>query len=394
MPIKIALITEQAEVSLGGAERSVFELASGLHLFGAEVQILAAKGSTDAKNVHILCPQNLGKRVNFFIFEQALKKHLSENKYDIIHSVLPFDFADIYQPRGGSYPETIVRNAASYQNRFVVAYKRIFSVFNTRRTTLLRAERKIAEATDTPIIAALSQYVAQQFKQHYNTNPQRIAVIPNGVIAGKKIDDNQVYALRSQIMTKLGIKEADNPIFFLFAANNFRLKGLAPLIKAMKIAAERSIHGKPCLIVAGSDKVKKYQRLASSLGINNIVFLGALGNIQKALVTADVAVLPTFYDPASRIILEALIEGKPVITTKYNGATDLFTNNRHGKVIDSPTDYNALADAIVYFTDTNNIQLASQAITKDNLRQELSINRVAGQLMEVYESIMQKKGRQ
>jgi UDP-glucose:(heptosyl)LPS alpha-1,3-glucosyltransferase len=393
MPMKIALITEQAEVSLGGAERSVFELASGLHSFGAEVRILAAKGTADAKNVHILCPQTRGKRVNFFIFEQALKKHLSENKYDIIHSVLPFDFADIYQPRGGTYAETVVRNAASYQNGFVVAFKRIFSVFNTRRTTLLCAERKIAQAIDYPVIAALSQYVANQFKQHYNTSPQRIVVIPNGVIAGKKIDDNQVYALRSQLMAKLDIKEAENPVLFLFAANNFRLKGLAPLIKAMKIAAGRPNRGKPCLIIAGSDNVKKYQHLASSIGVKNIVFLGALGNIQKALATADVAVLPTFYDPASRIILEALVEGKPVITTKYNGATDLFTNNRHGRVIDSPTDINALADAIVYFTDTGNIKLASQAIMQDNLRQELSINRVSGQLMKVYESIMQKKGR-
>ena len=108
----------------------------------------------------------------------------------------------------------------------------------------------------------------------------------------------------------------------------------------------------------------------------------------------DVAVLPTFYDPSSRFILEALAAGKPVITTKFNGATDLFENNRHGKVIDTPENIDALAEAIRYFTDTNNIEKTSQAIIEDNLKENISIGRAAGELMTVYESILQRKGRQ
>ena len=106
----------------------------------------------------------------------------------------------------------------------------------------------------------------------------------------------------------------------------------------------------------------------------------------------DAAVLPTFYDPSSRFILEALGAGKPVITTKYNGACDLFVNNRHGKIIDSPQDASALAEAIVFFTDTKNIQNASQAIIEDNLQEKISIIRAAKQLRELYESILEKKG--
>ncbi len=392
--MKIALITERVDKSLGGAERSVLELASALHLLGAEVHILAAKGSSDAKNVHIFFPQGWAKRVNFFIFEQALKNHFSTNKYDIIHSVLPFDFADIYQPRGGTYAETILRNAASRRNKTIEFYKRIFSVFNTRRTTLLRAERNISQSPSGPVIAALSQYVAEQFRQHYNTNPQRIVVIPNGVKIGFEADENQTYILRSKILGKLSLKEVDNPVLFLFAANNFRLKGLAPLIKAMAIASPKTSRQKVCLIVAGSDNTKKYQRLARSSGLKNILFVGALYHIQNALAAADVAVLPTFYDPSSRFILEALAAGKPVITTKFNGAIDLFVNNRHGIVTDSPLDIQGLADAIVYFTDAKNIQLASHAITQDSLKENISISRVAEQLMRVYDIIIQKKGRQ
>jgi UDP-glucose:(heptosyl)LPS alpha-1,3-glucosyltransferase len=389
---KIAIIIERADISLGGAERSVFELRAALSALGLTVDILAAKGQTQAKNIHILCQDNPGKRVNFFVFAEALKQHLSQIKYDIVHSVLPFDFADVYQPRGGTYAETIIRNAASYQNKLHGYYKRFTAVANSRRTTLLRAERRLSQAPHGPVIAALSQYVADQFKGHYKTDARRIVVIPNGVKSDQRINTTAADALRSQILAKLKLKEADNPVLFLFVANNFRLKGLLPLLKAMQISAGKRTERQACLIVAGHGRAKKFQHLLNPSAAKNIVFLGPLSHIQNALSIVDVAVLPTFYDPSSRFILEALAANKPVITTKFNGATDLFVNDRHGKIIDSPEDINALAEAIQYFTDTNNIQKASQAIIEDNLREEISIDRAAKQLQNLYESILQRKG--
>ena len=119
MPVidkKVAMIIERMDITLGGAERSVFELASALSELGVEVDILAAKGKTNAKYIHILCPNTHGKRIGYSVFAEALKKHLSGNHYDIIHSILPFDFADIYQPRAGCFAESVLCNAASYQN--------------------------------------------------------------------------------------------------------------------------------------------------------------------------------------------------------------------------------------------------------------------------------------
>jgi len=124
------------------------------------------------------------------------------------------------------------------------------------------------------------------------------------------------------------------------------------------------------------------------------LFLGKVETIANALSIADVAVLPTFYDPCSRFILEALAGGKPVITTRFNGATDLFVDNRHGKVVDDPRNINALAKAIEYFTNRDNIQRAGNAIISDNLRQKVSVVRVAGQLKAVYDSILERRRRQ
>ena len=398
MKKKIAIIIERASIALGGAERSVFELAAALKALGLEVDILAAKGQKNARSIRILCQDSPGKRARYFTFAKALKKYLSENHYHLIHSILPFDFADVYQPRGGTYIESILRNAVSYQNKLLESYKRMTAFANFRRTTLLRAERKLCKGPNGPVIAAISQYAAEQFKQHYGVANGRIVVVPNGVKVNKRINTVEAGKLRTQILAQLGLKEADNPVFFLFVANNFRLKGLAVLLKAMSVYSEAACHktGRQAyLIVAGSGKTHKYRRLAKklnpSMANRKIIFLGPIRHIQNALSIIDVAILPTFYDPCSRYILEALAADKPVITTRFNGASEQFVNNRHGKVIERSEDIPALAEAIGYFTDTNNIQKASEAIVADNLKEKISINRAAKQLISVYESILQRK---
>ena len=131
MEKKIAIIIERTDISLGGAERSIFELSTALTSLGHSVDILAAKGRTNTRHIHILCNDHAGKRTCFHTFANAVKNHLSKNKYDITHSVLPFDFADIYQPRGGSF--SIVSKAVVCHN--VLKIKR--QVVNLSRNEFL-----------------------------------------------------------------------------------------------------------------------------------------------------------------------------------------------------------------------------------------------------------------
>lgn len=390
--MKIALIIERANIALGGAERSIFELSTALFARGHNVHTLTAKGETNAKKIHILCPVGPGKRTGYRSFAAAVKKHLAENDYDIVHSALPFDFVDIYQPRGGTYAESIRQNAASYENKLIGSYKKLTALANYHRTTLLAAEKRLCRTSDGPIVAALSQYVADQFTNHYQLGPERLVVIQNGIRINKETDHPGAELLRSQIMTQLRIKQADQPVFFLFVANNFRLKGLAPLIRAMRIAAEKQTASPAYLIVTGRGKSAKYRRLAGKLNIDNrIIFLGPLRRIRNVLSIAHVAVLPTFYDPSSRFALEAIAAGKPVITTRLNGACELFTDVRHGGIIDSPTNISDIAEAISHFSDPRNIKTASDAIIEDNLAAEVSITTVAEKLESLYTSILEKR---
>jgi len=390
--MKIAIIIERYDVSLGGAEWLVSELVLALSQLGIDVDILAAHGDNTAANIHILCGTDYHKRISLASFAEALLHYLHENRYDIVHSVIPLAFADVYQPPGGSFAEALIRNAASYRNRFIVSYKKATALLNRRRTEMLSAEKKLCKDPKGPVVAALSNYVIDQFKNRYNLGSERLALIPNGVKTDINVESEIAEKLRRQIYSQLALKESDKPMFLLFGANNFRLKGLNVLIEAMVLLNKSGILRQPYLIVAGRGKINKYQHIAKKCDIDKqIVFLGHQPSIQNALSISDVAVLPTFYDPCSRFILEALAAGKPAITTKFNGATDFFVNNRHGKIIDSPDDVTALAEAVGYFTDTDNIQKALEAIAADNLKEKISISRVAEQLISIYKSILEKR---
>lgn len=387
--LKVAIIIERAEIGLGGAERSVSELAAELRRQGIAATVLAAKG-TPSDDTQILCERGAKKRVPLKVFEKALRLHLEKNVYDIIHSTLPLTIADVYQPRGGSYREAMLQNIASYPFLPGRCFKRCTHIFNMRRTEHLNAELNLCKNSNT-IIAALSHYVKQQFLQHYKLPESRLSLIPNGINPEIHPDNTSVSAIKATIQTKLSIPQGKESVFFLFAANNPRLKGFRALMYALKRSCElEMIH--PILLVAGNLKQWYHRNLISQFGLkNHVVQLGKLNGIANVLSICNTAILPTYYDPCSRFILEALAMGKPVITTRFNGAAERYEHLRHGFIIDDPSDWRLVAEGMITFCDRRKIELASKAIVDDNLCEEVSIKRHVEKLIGLYNKILEKR---
>jgi UDP-glucose:(heptosyl)LPS alpha-1,3-glucosyltransferase len=104
---------------------------------------------------------------------------------------------------------------------------------------------------------------------------------------------------------------------------------------------------------------------------------------------ADVTVLPSFYDPSSKVILESLMMGTPAISTTYNGASDHLTppdGSPRGLVIDDPADPRKLADVMIRLADADFRGACAEACT--GLADQLSMKRHVDQLEQVlYESV-------
>jgi UDP-glucose:(heptosyl)LPS alpha-1,3-glucosyltransferase len=142
----------------------------------------------------------------------------------------------------------------------------------------------------------------------------------------------------------------------LFAAMNYRLKGLDPLLHSVRCLVDRPEfrdHRPPFrLIVAGNPESGAYQKQARRLGIRHqVAFVGHCPDMRNAYFAADFLIHPTFYDPCSLVVLEALACGLPVITTRANGASELLGPVREGYVIDDPHDHDSMAWAMMQMLD-------------------------------------------
>ena len=69
----------------------------------------------------------------------------------------------------------------------------------------------------------------------------------------------------------------------------------------------------------------------------------------------------------------------------------MFEQDIHGKVIDHPQNTDSLAQAIIHFSNTENIEQATNAIIKNNLKQKISIKRVTSELISLYDKIIEKR---
>jgi Glycosyltransferase len=103
-------------------------------------------------------------------------------------------------------------------------------------------------------------------------------------------------------------------------------------------------------LIIGRGNDAPYRKLAKKLGcLENLIFLGHVGEIEKYYAASDLYVHPTFYDSCSLVVTESLASGLPVITTVFDGASGIMEDGKDGFVMRDPKDHRALAEKISCF---------------------------------------------
>jgi UDP-glucose:(heptosyl)LPS alpha-1,3-glucosyltransferase len=301
--------------------------------------------------------------------------------FDVVHAITPCFSANVYQPRGGTYVETVARSVARGRTPVGRWLKRLGRRFNRRQRFLLLLERNLLTQKHPPLVAAVSDYVRRQVQSAFGLSAAQVSVVFNGVDI-EPLAPDEVAEQRTVYRQRMGL--SGDQTLVLFVAHNFKLKGLAELIRA------RAAHPDAAwtVAVAGRDDPTPYLNLASRLGVHDAFqFIGVDHAMPALYAAADLLAHPTWYDPCSRVVLEALSCGTPVVTTRFNGAAEVMEADRHGVVIDSPDDADALADAITRCL-TSEIR---ETCRRDaaTLRERLSMERHARELAVLYERLVQ-----
>lgn len=356
--MKIALIILHADPKRGGAERYTFDLAAALVQRGHEVHVVASSFTRGPKRFKSLLLPAIGvtRAQKYMSFLDAVEAQLGRNQFDIVHAMLPVRSCDVYHPHAG-IAATVQKSSA------------IKRIFNPRRVRFSTVERALLESARPPAVLCLSRYVKEEVKRYYPALPEEQLPILFNAVDLHRFDPPAMRPPRDYING-------------LFIGQDFERKGLRQVLVAASMLKEPKLK----ITVVGRRQAS-FRPPPDAAG--QVSFAGETPDPRPFYRDADFFVLPTKHDPCSLVVLEALAMGVPVISTKFNGATEIMTDGVHGYVLDDPDDVDALAAAMRKMSDPTRQSQMSQACLA--LRPQLSYEHHLNQLIANYERCIQAR---
>lgn len=197
-------------------------------------------------------------------------------------------------------------------------------------------DRKTASWADR--VAFQSAEIVPFSLAHEGVRPDQVQVIPNGVDADDRDRSAAAAALRREFgggaATILGMVARLHP-----------QKAHPDLLDAFARLNSSPADVRLWLIGDGPDR-SRLAAQAAALGIDDrVVFAGDRGDVRDWIAAMDIFVHPTYFEGLPLAVLEAMIMGKPVITSPIDGLRSLITSGVHGWLV-PPGDADALADII------------------------------------------------
>ena len=130
-----------------------------------------------------------------------------------------------------------------------------------------------------------------------------------------------------------------------FVGHDFKKKGLPTLLEAVALLP----FDVQIIVIGNPAQAAHYENLVKKLGTGKEChFLGVQDNMSIVYQAMDYLTHPTTQDVFPMVVLEAMAQGIPVITTvaPFNTMANLLTNNKDIILIKNPHDANELAIAL------------------------------------------------
>ncbi len=332
--MKIGLVVEQFDPQRGGLEQWASHYATEMVRRGHDVHVVTRKFGSSAGAPIVRHPVRATR--SRLAFAAAAEQTLRRLNLDVIHDTGAGTYCDLFQPHGGS-PMAVFEQKLLLAPAWLRPWKRVAQRLLPRyRHFAALARRQFA--ADGRTVVALSRRVAADLQHWHHVSPERIRLVYNGVDTARFSPENR-ERWRESLRRELGVSQ--RTVLFLIVAHNYRLKGVPQLIAA---TARLAAMGRPVqLVVVGGKHVAAGRALAvRHRAASAVTFTGPVADTAPYYAAADVYVQPTFYDPCSLVVLEALASGLPVVTSQFNGASELLTEGVDGCILANPADVDEL----------------------------------------------------
>jgi UDP-glucose:(heptosyl)LPS alpha-1,3-glucosyltransferase len=391
--MNIAFCYENVVPARGGCATYIADLARRIVDDGHELHLYACHWDSQALPTGIFYHRlevPVGPRfLRPWRFGAACLSALRERRHQVSVGFDKTWGQDVLYPQGGLHAASAEHNLLKYRHRLVRALAKAIKNLDLAHRSFSRLERRQYLGANPPLVVVNSHMVERHFQQYYGIGSENLRVV-HSAIDPRRFAEPDRPRRRQEWRSRWGIG-VDETVA-LFIAMNYRLKGLEPLLHAVSHLPEEPSFR---LLVAGHPGIEPYERLAGRLGIaKRVMFLGPRRDIHHCYFAADFLVHPTFYDPCSLVVLEALACGLPVITSQYNGASDLMNplcispqgrgeiQRGAGFVVDNPHDHWQLAWFMTQFFDP--VQRAASAEAARRAAAQWTFDHHYRQLMKVF----------
>jgi UDP-glucose:(heptosyl)LPS alpha-1,3-glucosyltransferase len=358
--VKIAFCYESVLPARGGGEMYIADLARRLAAGGHEVHLFACRWDAVAlpatARYHRLTVPRGPRFLRPWLFGAACRRALRDFP-DLVS--IGFDKTwgqDVLYPLGGLHAASTDHNLRKHRRPLARALARLVKALDPAHHAFRLLERRQYLGPWRPLIVVNSRMVRSHFGRYYGIPADAVRVVPSAIDPARFVEDDRP-ARRLAFRERWGIGPEETVAAFV--GMNYRLKGLGPLLHALRLVPAGPAFR---LLVAGGPRTGRWERLARRLGVaDRVRFIGYCADTRNCYFAADFLVHPTFYDPCSLVVLEAMACGLPVITTRYNGASELFRAPDEGYVIDDPHDGARLAWCLGQLLDPGRRAAAGQA---------------------------------
>jgi len=190
----------------------------------------------------------------------------------------------------------------------------------------------------------------------YNCPPERMISAPyeGGASLFRRILDEVVEERDAH--DRLGF---DSSVVFLYAGNLVSFKGVADIVRAAALLPEDASF--LCVFVGpeepankGGGTIEHFVRLARSIGVEHRVqFLAPLTpeKLAELYCAADAVLLPSHRETFGKVLVEAGLAGKPLVTTSACGSAGLIVQDGVNGFVIEPGDVSQLARAMTQLFD-------------------------------------------
>ena len=355
--------------TMGGIEQVIFQLCQSTRPFGVDSEVLTLSVDPQPADVRVADHLVHRARLDLQIFSTGFSWSVLSRfrqlaaQADLIHYHFPWPFMDLLhfaaridKPVVVSYHSDIIR-----QKYLLHLYAPLMHRF------LARADR---------IVAASPNYLeTSTVLQRYR---DKTVVIPYGL-------DRASYP-QPPLECLAGWRTRLGERFFLFVGVMRYYKGLHSLLEAAQGT------GYPVVIVGAGPLEAELKAQAGRLGLDNLFFLGRLGDQDKValLQLCTALVFPSHLrsEAFGISLLEAAMYGKPMISCEIGTGTSYI--NVHGEtgLVVPPADPPALREAMQVLWENPQQALEMGACARQRYERLFTAERMGRKMAQLYREVL------